>query len=249
MKIIEVSNITKPPIKDENYLNVAEMFVSLQGEGVTCGTPSLFIRLQKCSLRCNICDTDHGDIGNPYSCYEIFRLLEEYDIINRLKTGRMHMVFTGGSPLIQQKRIIEFIDIFIELYKFKPFIEIENECVIIPLPKLKDIVNVWNNSPKLSFTGNPRNKRYRINVLKTMSWLPNSYFKFVISNDSDWNEIQKDFLDKDLIRKEQIILMPLGINQEELNKNRNKVIEIALRENVRYSDRLHIIVWNDEKGK
>ena len=33
-------------------LIVSEMFYSIQGEGVSCGVPAVFLRLTKCNLRC-----------------------------------------------------------------------------------------------------------------------------------------------------------------------------------------------------
>jgi len=41
-------------------LRVSEVFVSVQGEGVTAGLPSTFVRLQRCSVRCSWCDTKYS---------------------------------------------------------------------------------------------------------------------------------------------------------------------------------------------
>ncbi|HLN46989.1 MAG TPA: 7-carboxy-7-deazaguanine synthase QueE, partial [Magnetospirillaceae bacterium] len=45
-------------------LRVNETFLSVQGEGSMIGTPSLFIRLDGCPLRCAWCDTPYALEGN-----------------------------------------------------------------------------------------------------------------------------------------------------------------------------------------
>ncbi|HXW52416.1 MAG TPA: 7-carboxy-7-deazaguanine synthase QueE [Candidatus Acidoferrales bacterium] len=75
-------------------LSVNETFVSVQGEGDLIGTPSLFIRLDGCPLRCAWCDTPYalaGDAGK----------LMDVDALARLAQGHRHIVITGGEPLAQ----------------------------------------------------------------------------------------------------------------------------------------------------
>ena len=38
-------------------MKINEIFYSLQGEGVTMGIPTAFVRLTGCNLRCDWCDT------------------------------------------------------------------------------------------------------------------------------------------------------------------------------------------------
>ena len=70
-------NFTKK-VEGENKLAIAEMFCdTLQGEGVSTGVLSTFIRLQGCTLKCVWCDTlEVWPNGNEYSFEEIFKLFE-----------------------------------------------------------------------------------------------------------------------------------------------------------------------------
>lgn len=245
---------SRPSFKKERpegytYLNVAEFFTdTIQGEGVYVGVPASFLRLQGCTQSCVFCDTKEvWRFGNPYSIEELLNIVEESSVVERFKQGH-HLVLTGGSPVLQQDALIEFIHRFIERFGFKPFIEIENECTIMPSEDLIDIVDCWNNSPKLENSKNPKNVRYRPEILKKLSSLENSWFKFVVSTDEEWKEIKNDFIDKKLISKSQIVLMPLGADQEELGRNREYVVKMAVREGVRYSTREHIVLWNKKTG-
>lgn len=240
------------PILGDNkhlILNVAEFFSeTIQGEGVSAGVPAAFMRLQGCTLDCVWCDTaEVWRIGNPYSFNELFILMEEAGLIEQLRKGT-HLVITGGSPLKQQTQLVVFISQFIVRYGFKPYIEVENECVLMPIPELQDVVDQWNNSPKLSNSGMKERARIKPYVLQNLSLKDNSWFKFVVEKESDWSEIEKDFLQSNLIHREQIILMPCGQTQAELSKTRELTADIAIREGVRFSDRLHITLWDKKTG-
>jgi organic radical activating enzyme len=233
-----------------NFLEVAEFFCdTIQGENFI-GYPAAFLRLQNCTLNCAWCDTSEvWRYGNPYSFDEIFELMDQADLPRKLHDGQ-HLILTGGSPLKQQIPLINFIDAFITLYGFGPYIEVENECVVRPLDRMINYVDCWNNSPKLSTSGNPKSKRYKPEILKIMSELDNSWFKFVITeeSDDDWNEIVTDYLDPGLIRKDQIVLMPCGATKLELEENRQRVVDLAVEFNVRYTSREHIILWDKRTG-
>jgi len=44
-------------------MRIAEIFYSVQGEGIRTGVPSIFVRTTGCNLRCVYCDT-------PYTSWE-----------------------------------------------------------------------------------------------------------------------------------------------------------------------------------
>lgn len=235
-------------VEGNKKLAIAEMFCdTIQGEGITAGKLATFIRLQGCTLLCKWCDTlDVWPEGNEYGFIELLKLFEENDLRRKFLAREQHLVLTGGSPLKQQDRLIEFLDLFGTLYGFYPYIEVENEAVLKPKFRLTQIVSQWNNSPKLSNSGMKERVRIKPDVLKYTAGLNNSWFKFVVSSKEDWNEIEKDFLPH--ISLEQVILMPEGQTQDELNKKREFVADLAISKGVRFSDRLQVTIWNKKTG-
>lgn len=73
-------------------LNVKEIFYSLQGEGGRTGEASIFIRLTKCNLSCDFCDTDFAN-GQNMTVSEIIDAIKQYPC--------NWIIWTGGEPTIQ----------------------------------------------------------------------------------------------------------------------------------------------------
>ncbi len=73
-------------------LTVKEIFYSLQGEGGRSGEASIFIRLTKCNLACEFCDTDFEG-GNEMSIEEILDTIKLYPC--------KWIIWTGGEPTLQ----------------------------------------------------------------------------------------------------------------------------------------------------
>lgn len=250
-KIIIKSNPSFTLLRpSEPHLDVSEFFCdTIQGEGINIGMPATFLRVQHCTLTCTWCDTQSvWHEGNPYTFTNIFELIEDFEVQKKLYQGQ-HLVFTGGSPLKQQDRIIAFVNAFVDEFGFKPHIEIENECTIMPLGGLVDIVDTWNNSPKLMNSGNLDIVRYQPAVLSYLSTLDNSWFKFVVEGlVSEWEEIFNKYLLPGYIKPQQIILMPMGGSRAELEKNREIVVQMAIKNNVRYTSREHVVLWDKMTG-
>ncbi len=240
-----INRITTPsdePIdKVEATLNIMEFFYdTIQGEGASIGSPAAFLRLQGCTLDCIWCDTEWR-LGSTFTLTEIFQRMNAAGLPEKLGNGQ-RLILTGGSPLKQEKMLSLFIYSFVKRYKFKPIIEIENECTLLPNELMISLINQWNNSPKLSSSGMKRKARYKPDIIRTLSLLKNSWFKFVIECDEDWVEIQMDFLDPELIRKDQIILMPLGATYKELQKTNRLAMRMAVRHGVRFTTREQLVL-------
>jgi len=225
----------------DGRLNIVEYYLTIQGENFV-GSPVVLLRLAGCPLiKCKWCDTDIA-VRKRVSPFELLNEWEEKGIINNLNgCNAYHLILTGGSPLLQQRELTSLMEAFQDRYQFKPFVELENECIIYPEIGILKYVNIWNNSPKLSNSGIEKEKRYFPAVIKRMALMENSWFKFVIKNpQKDWKEIENDFLSPSLITKKQIVLMPEGTDSNSLRKKGRKLVELCLEKGVKYSPRLHI---------
>jgi 7-carboxy-7-deazaguanine synthase len=234
---------------NENFLRVSEFYYdTIQGEGATMGSPAAFLRLQGCPMGCVFCDTTEvWRKGNPYTNAELLHMMRTSGLEDKLRKGQ-HLVITGGSPLSQQDKLRRFLLDMESFFDFLPYLEIENECTIMPEGVVGGLIDCWNNSPKLTDSGVPFEKRYIPEVIKFTGELRNSWFKFVVSKEEDWSEIDVAFLMPELIRRDQIILMPQGANREELEKNIPIAVEMAIENNVLFTTRQHIVMWNKTVG-
>ena len=73
-------------------MRVCEIFNSIQGEGLTMGATTVFVRAVGCNLRCSWCDTCYSFEGGTDMTIE--EILEEVGDCFRV-------CFTGGEPMLQ----------------------------------------------------------------------------------------------------------------------------------------------------
>ncbi len=87
------------------FLQVTEIFYSIQGESTWMGLPCIFIRLTGCHLRCVYCDSEHAFYGGvPMSYDEILEAIRRYPCRT--------VEITGGEPLLQ-KNVIPLMELLL----------------------------------------------------------------------------------------------------------------------------------------
>ena len=228
-----------------------ESFHSIQGEGPSVGKPSVFLRLSGCNLTCSGfgygCDTRKilQSSKKKMTFEEILDDWERVDWISKLSRGD-HLVITGGEPSIQKDSLVKFLDFLVE---FIPnlYVEIETNATIF-LEELSWRVNQINASPKLSCNGDPREKRYRPEVLRELQKTKKAFWKFVVTKVEDLEEIENDFLKPLRISPNFVWLMPEGGTRDALQAKREWVIELCKEKGMNYSGRLHIETWGERTG-
>lgn len=78
--------------------HVAELFSSINGEGIKAGQLAVFVRFAGCNLNCSYCDTVWANQKDtPYT------LMGEQDILRYIQAaGIQNVTLTGGEPLLRE---------------------------------------------------------------------------------------------------------------------------------------------------
>jgi len=230
-----------------------EIFAALQGEGPSAGRPSAFVRLSRCNLACQWCDTAYtwrftGD-NRPHrdeTAYDRAAnqlLLEESEVAARIAAlGQDRLVVTGGEPLLQAPALARLLKL-LEM----PHVEIETNGTVAPTPALDALVDQYNVSPKLAHSGNPANLALIPERLAAFAADPRAFFKFVIAAPEDCAEVLA-ITTQYAIPSGQVFLMPEGRDSETLRSRERWLGDICLQHGFRLSDRLHIHLSGDTRG-
>ena len=223
-------------------MKIAEIFYSIQGEGMLAGVPSVFVRTSGCNLRCAWCDTPYtswNPEGQERDVQSIAAEVEGY--------GASHVVVTGGEPMIAPQ-----ID---ELtHRLKQHITIETAGTVDAHVRC-DLMSI---SPKLA-NSTPHHRedgrwaahhdrlRYQPEILKRLTQLYPHQLKFVISDPNDLTEVHA-IVEATGASKSRVMLMPEGVDASMLAERGRWLIEICKREGYRFSPRLHIDLWGNRRG-
>jgi 7-cyano-7-deazaguanosine (preQ0) biosynthesis protein QueE len=223
-----------------------EIFCSVQGEGVNIGKPAVFLRLGLCNLKCIWCDTKYTWDWETYDQKEQLVEVPLEDVGQEiLKYNRKYLVVTGGEPMIQQSQLIPLLE---NLKRSEFFIEIETNGTIVPGRRLLNLIDHWSVSPKLQNSGNPRLLREVPECYRLFAGTTSSHFKYVIQSKDDFKEVQT-ISDKYDVAPDKIILMPEAQSREALLDRSKWLVELCKAQGYLFCTRLHILLWDNERGK
>jgi 7-carboxy-7-deazaguanine synthase len=239
------------PSEFAGLLPVNEMFLSLQGEGRFAGVPAVFIRLKYCNLGCSWCDTrftwENGKIeeGTLSSASDLAKRAEDLITSSQTTPNNVHVVLTGGEPMLHQDRLPMLID---ELTKrgFQ-FIEIETNGMFVPNREMIERISWWNCSPKLTNNGLAREVNIVPEALYAIAATRRADFKFVVQKRAELDEIARDFVP--LVGAENIILMPEGVTPQSQLTTMPWLMEECSRRGYRFSPRLQVLAWGNQRGR
>ena len=100
--------------KPGETLLLSECYASIQGESSLVGTPTVFVRLYSCNLRCAWCDSVYAVEGGDYREGRVDELVARVqDLIGSHGGGRSgigHLCWTGGEPLLQWRSVARAIE-------------------------------------------------------------------------------------------------------------------------------------------
>ncbi len=230
-----------------------EIFASVQGEGISAGRACAFVRLSRCNLACEWCDTAYtwrfeGDNRPHRDGAHFVRAanqvtLDEADVAARIAAlGRLRLVVTGGEPLLQAPALARLLALLPGLH-----IEVETNGTVAPPAALDGLVHQWNVSPKLAHSGNPRDLALRPEALVAFAADPRATFKFVIASEADLAEM-REIAAANAIPASRIWLMPEGRTSEAIRTRGRWLADYCSKNELNFSDRLHIHLFGDTRG-
>jgi 7-carboxy-7-deazaguanine synthase len=223
-----------------------EIFVSIQGEGVSAGVPSTFVRLAVCNLRCSWCDTRYTWDWERYDPSAEIVALAAAEVADRVEaTAPRNVVITGGEPLLQQRALVPLAA---ALKAGGRRIEVETNGTIAPHEDLGALVDQWNVSPKLANSGNAPERREVATALAWFARQPTAYFKLVVAAPSDLDEVTA-MVAGYAVPAARVLLMPEGRTPAALAERSGWLVERCAAVGYRFTTRLHVLLWGDERGR
>jgi len=209
-------------------MKIYSIFKSLQGEGLTIGAPTTFIRTSGCPLRCTYCDTPQAfDKGEQMSLEAILKKVKQLRC--------RHVCLTGGEPMAQKdspKLIQMLID---EGYH----LVLETNGAM-PLDELPCVENL-TISMDIKCPSSGESDKMLFENMEVLG--PTDQLKFIISDDKDY-DYAKEIIER-YSPKCEIILTPVG------GKDLKSLAEKVLKDNldVRVLPQLHKFIWGDQDNR
>jgi organic radical activating enzyme len=215
---------------------VAEVFYSIQGEGVTAGLPAVFVRLQGCSVGCGWCDTKYSWDPEAGSAVELGTLVDE---VSAYPCRRA--VVTGGEPLESTL----FVPLLRALGSRGFSIEVETAGILPPPPGVDRAIQ-WNVSLKLAGSGADEERRLRPEAIRGFL-ARDAWWKFVVTNDTDVSEVLR-LAERFALPRARILLQPEAVRRVDLIERSPAVVEACKRHGFGFSPRLHVLLWGARRG-
>src|SRR5271167_3048597 len=83
------------------FVQITEIYKSVQGESTYAGLPCVFVRLTGCNLRCSWCDSEYTFSGGHRMDLE--SVLAE---VEKLSPNGGLVEITGGEPMLQEREVV-----------------------------------------------------------------------------------------------------------------------------------------------
>jgi organic radical activating enzyme len=177
---------------------------------------------------------------------ELLNIIELYELPHAVD-----IVLTGGEPLIyaNDEIFVEFLEILDK--KGHQICFETNGSIAVDFDRYPVYKNaIFALSVKLSNSNEPLKKRVNGDIIYSLATnSKEAFFKFSIDAESitlgleeEINEITMHSL------KTKVYCMPVGGDKKEVEKNSEPLIEFCKAKGYNFSDRLHIRIWDQNKG-
>jgi organic radical activating enzyme len=226
-------------------LKLSEIFTSLQGEGPSAGSPALFLRLALCNLRCEWCDTRYTWDFERYRYEDEVSEVSVDSVAERIASENpRRLIITGGEPLLQTRAL----EALLARLSTKIAVEVETNGTLTPSEALASRVSQWNVSPKLSHSGEAMERRIRLPALAALNDTGRAFLKLVVRTPAEREEIESLLSRLDWPR-DRVCLMPEATTPAVHTERAPRVAELSQTLGLRFSPRLHVLLWGGERGR
>lgn len=234
-------------------MRIAEIYSSIQGEGLLTGTPSVFVRASGCNLRCSFCDTPYTSWEPEGEDWSVDDILAE---ARRLTSSReaqevKHGVVTGGEPML----FAELLPLCEGLHAAGFHITIETAGTLL-LPVVCDLMSI---SPKLSnstpdedragkWRARHEQSRHQPQVIRRLLRDYEHQVKFVIDTRDDLSEVQEWLAEFPEVARDRVLLMPQGVDPAQLERTGSWLAEYCAEQGFVFCPRKHIEWFGAVRG-
>jgi len=178
--------------------------------------------------------------------YELLGIFDLYEL-----PQKVDIVLTGGEPLIYAHEPL-FVSFLEHLIKNGHRITFEtNGSLAVDFEKYPVYKKcIFALSVKLLNSGEPYNKRIRPEVIFSFGHhAKEAFFKFSIDADSIDLALEDEIAQvTQHAAKLPVYCMPLGGNKTDVERNTEPLIEFCKSKGFCFSDRLHIRIWDENRG-
>lgn len=256
--------------EEEMFLNISEIFFSIEGEGVRIGEPTIYIRVIGCPHNCSWCDT-------PYSIGKRRDRIEKYamslqQIVDRVdqlvkdhKLTNINIEFTGGSPDWFPDQIGTLMEMFHSKYRHPKYnslffiMQISGGIYNLVETKYYSSANLLTMSDLNAY--DCKDFRENIPFVIPIKYIrPQDEIKFLIKDQESYDFVKnrlKYFNDEEVDCK--YIITTVTNNQEEgivedhIEKLRYWTERILNdpdfpKRNIKIIPREHVLLWGNKKG-
>jgi 7-carboxy-7-deazaguanine synthase len=246
-------------------MRIAEIYSSLQGEGILTGTPSVFVRTSGCNLRCWFCDTPYTSWQPEGEDWSVEAILKEVEKWGRLpafpeNSGSQeicptvparHVVITGGEPML----FAEMLPLTEQLKAKNYHITIETAGTLF-LPVACDLMSI---SPKLAnstpterragrWAARHEQTRMRRDVIDRLTTSYDYQLKFVIDKPADTAEVNDWLAESPNVDRSRVLLMPQGTDPAGLESIGQWLIPYCQAHGFAFCPRKHIEWYGAQRG-
>ncbi len=234
-------------------MNIAEIFHSIQGEGLLAGTPSVFVRTSGCNLRCRWCDTPYASWQPGGGTLAVDEVVKQV-----LACQCRHVVLTGGEPMVARG----VAELARRLREEGCHVTIETAATVAPDGIGCDLASL---SPKLAHsTPRPgeiddgwirRHEATRHQPEVVAAWLQDYpwQLKFVVGEPADVGEVERwlEEIERRVgaeLPRDRVLLMPEGIDDNTLLERERWLTGVCRQTGFRLGPRWHIRWFGNTPG-